>query len=97
MESYVITVQSTGNAFTCRDDQSVLDAMLKAGCGPYHYGCYGGGCGVCKIQVLEGDYHCFKNMSRAHIKEGEMNQGFVLSCCIQPRSDLVIEGIAPAH
>ena len=96
MESYEITVQSTGNTFPCRPDQSVLDAMVKAGLGPYHYGCYGGGCGVCKIQVLSGSYHIFKNMSRAQIPEGTEADA-VLACCIQPRGLLVIDNRLPPH
>lgn len=96
MESYEVTIQSTGKTFPCKHTQSVLDAMVKAGLGPYHYGCYGGGCGVCKIRVLGGTYHAFKNMSRAHIPEGT-EKDVVLSCCIQPRSSLMIENILPAH
>lgn len=96
MESYEITVKTTGNTFLCGSEQSVLDAMVKAGTGPFHYGCYGGGCGVCKIRVLYGKYHVFKKMSRAHISK-ERNEDIVLSCCIKPRGALVIEAVSPEH
>lgn len=96
MESYEITVMSAGNTFLCGHEQSVLDAMVKAGFGPFHYGCYGGGCGVCKIRVRSGSYHVFKNMSKAHITGG-LDKDIVLSCCIQPRGPLVIEAVSPGH
>ncbi|MFV0399786.1 MAG: 2Fe-2S iron-sulfur cluster-binding protein [Oscillospiraceae bacterium] len=97
MESFCITVRESGSTFRCREDQSILDAMHREGCGPYHYGCYGGGCGVCKLRVVSGEYHPFRRMSRAHITEAEQRDGIVLGCCISPRSDMTIEGIYPPH
>lgn len=96
MDSYRITVKNTGKVFSCRQGQSVLDAMIRAGTGPFHYGCHGGGCGVCKIRVLEGDYQVFKAMSRAHIG-GDTEKGIVLACCIRPGGPLTIESISPLH
>ena len=101
---YLITVQnSEGNVifFHCREDESILYAMLRNGKGPLQYGCCGGGCGICKMRIEEGTYHIFKKMSRAHIKETEIEQNIVLLCCIQPRSAIRISpvflDIAPAN
>jgi ferredoxin len=52
-------------------------------------GCRQGGCGVCKVQVLEGSYRV-RAMSRAHVSREEQEQGRVLACCIWPTSDLRI-------
>lgn len=90
---YEIIDASTNESFTCREDEPLLSAMKRTRKGPIQYGCGGGGCGVCKIQVLEGEYEAFKNMSKAHIKEEDRTNNIVLSCCIKPRSNLKIKKI----
>ncbi|MDE3009354.1 MAG: 2Fe-2S iron-sulfur cluster binding domain-containing protein [Pseudomonadota bacterium] len=50
-------------------------------------GCREGGCGVCKIEILEGRWHA-RVMSRAHVSEEDEAQGRVLACCVWPDSDL---------
>lgn len=90
--SYTISAEN-GARFLCRDDQFVLAAMLAARCGPVTHGCCGGGCGVCRIEVVAGAYEAVKPMSRAHIGEHDREQGIVLACCIQPRSDMVIRRV----
>jgi len=53
-------------------------------------GCFGGGCGICKIDIVKGEYHIIKKMSRAHIQPEEERAGIVLSCCVVADSDLTI-------
>ncbi|MFC6668786.1 2Fe-2S iron-sulfur cluster-binding protein [Marinobacterium aestuariivivens] len=53
-------------------------------------GCRGGGCGLCKVRVLDGAYR-IKRMSRAHISEVEAANGYVLACRVFPLTDVVIE------
>lgn len=89
-KTYQITVQDTNGKFVCGEDEFVLEAMKRSGCGPVHYGCFGGGCGVCKMRVISGEYGIEKKMSRAHISEKEQKGGSVLICCIKPRGDLAI-------
>lgn len=91
--NYRITVQESGKSFFCTESQFVLDAMRHSGCGPIHHGCCGGGCGVCKMKVAGGRFEMGKRMSRAHISEQEEASGVVLLCCIQPRSDLVLQSV----
>jgi ferredoxin len=50
-------------------------------------GCRRGGCGVCRVRVMVGDFRADK-MSRAHISEEDEREGLVLSCCIYPLSEL---------
>ena len=90
MSSYVITVSPGGESFPCRADEYVLTAMLRSGVGPIRYGCCGGGCGICKMRVVAGEYEKAKKMSRAHVSEIEELSGVVLLCCIKPRSDITI-------
>lgn len=85
-----ITVWETGEQFDCGEDEYVLEAMKRSGCGPIHYGCFGGGCGVCKMRIVFGEFLVGKRMSRAHVTLKELEDGIVLICCVKPRSDLTI-------
>jgi ferredoxin len=87
---YRITVKDTGEVFPCAEDEAVLRAMFRSHKGPVTYGCCGGGCGVCRMRILSGQWRAFKPMSRAHVSETDQMQGIVLLCCVQPRSDMVI-------
>jgi len=80
-----------GRAFPCREDESVLEAMRRAGFGPR--GCFGGGCGICKMRIARGVYRIVKQMSRAHVTKENEEEGIVLLCCVQPRSDLLLVDI----
>jgi ferredoxin len=87
---YRITVQDTGECFPCTGDQAVLAAMIRSRRGPLDYGCCNGGCGVCRMRIVSGDWDLFRPMSRAHVSERELEQGIALLCCVQPRSDMII-------
>ena len=50
-------------------------------------GCRRGGCGICRVRVLSGQYRSGP-MSRAHVSEQDEAEGVVLSCCVYALSDL---------
>lgn len=50
-------------------------------------GCRRGGCGICRVRVLSGEFRS-DVMSRAHVSAEDEANGIVLSCCIYPLSDL---------
>lgn len=58
-------------------------------------GCRRGGCGVCRVRVLRGQYRS-DVMSRAHVSEEDEARGVVLACCIYPLSDLSLRLETPA-
>jgi ferredoxin len=87
---YQITVKETGERFFCADDEAVLAAMIHARRGPLSYGCCNGGCGVCRMRIVSGDWEIFRPMSSAHVSQADLQQGIILLCCVQPRSDLLI-------
>ncbi len=64
--------------------------MRRASAGPIRYGCFGGGCGICKMRIQSGSYTIEKHMSRAHISPLDEQNGIVLLCCIYPLSDLTL-------
>lgn len=88
--TYQVTFAPTGQTFPAPADSSLFHAMKRAG-GPITHGCAGGGCGVCKVKILEGDVRKFKKMSRSKLSEEEEAKGYVLACCIKPEGDLVID------
>ncbi|MDR1766167.1 MAG: 2Fe-2S iron-sulfur cluster binding domain-containing protein [Lachnospiraceae bacterium] len=90
MGTFLVTVEDARVTFPCKEDEFVMGAMLHAGKGPVRYGCCGGGCGICKMRVVSGDYEVVKPMSRAHISEAQEADGLVLTCCVKPRGDLTL-------
>lgn len=85
-----IRVNNRDQSFECAEDQVLLIGMESHNARAISVGCRGGGCGVCKIRILSGDYET-KRMSRAHISEQEQSEGYALACRVFPRADLVIE------
>ena len=91
MQAQVFNItSSTGEQFPCKAEESVLAAMRRTNAGPIRYGCFGGGCGACKMRVVSGSYRAYKPMSRAHVSIEEEQCGFALLCCIQPTSDVTL-------
>lgn len=84
-----IEIENTGDAFCCAENSTVLQAMAATGGRGIPLGCRGGGCGVCKVQVLSGRYHASK-MSRACVSADEQARGTVLACRISPLTDLSV-------
>jgi len=92
-KQYKIQVLGTDQIFFCSQNESVLESMKYSGKGPIYRGCFGGGCGICKMKIVKGDYRIIKRMSHAHISEDEKKDNIVLVCCVEPRSDLIISKI----
>lgn len=90
---YTITLEDTGETFGCRADQNVLAAMERLGRRGIPVGCRGGGCGVCRVQVLgAGRYHTLK-MSRQQISEDDEQAGICLACKLIPDGDLNLKAL----
>jgi ferredoxin len=87
---YNVTVKDTGKSFACPDDQPVFVHVIHSHAGVKNHGCCGGGCGICRMQVVSGRWYPFKAMSAAYVSEEDKKNGIVLVCCVQPRSDMVI-------
>ena len=79
-----------GAEFDCGQDERVLIAMERCGADDIGVGCRGGGCGICRIRVVNGDYKTGK-MSRLRITDEDEAAGLVLACRLYPRSDLILE------
>lgn len=80
----------SGQRFTCAEDLPVLTGMERQGLHCVPVGCRGGGCGLCKVRVLAGEYECGR-MSAKHLPAEDRERGYVLACRLFARSDLSIE------
>lgn len=92
MSAHQIRISETGECFPCDSRQSVLAGMAQLGRRGIPIGCRGGGCGVCKVEVLSGRFGK-KAMSRSHVSPEEELHGRVLACRIFPDSDLELQVI----
>lgn len=88
--TYRIQVVNQDREFFCSSEKSLLVGMESVNAHCIDVGCRGGGCGVCKIRIIEGDYFS-KRMSKAHISEQDLQEGYVLACRVFPTADLKIE------
>lgn len=91
-----ILIAETGEHYHCSDDESVLEGMARLGRRGIPLGCRGGGCGVCKVHITAGQYHC-RAMSRQHVSVDEQAGGVVLACRVLPKSDLVLSVVGKMH
>lgn len=82
-----VHVADTGQSFEVGTDQTVLAAALEAGVALAH-DCQLGGCGTCRIKLIEGRVR-YAEFPLALTPEEE-SVGYALACQAQPQSDLVI-------
>ncbi|MGO0059920.1 2Fe-2S iron-sulfur cluster-binding protein [Brevibacillus fluminis] len=78
-----------GNTFTCDKECNLLQAARR------HliaipYGCCSGGCGMCKIKVLEGEYR-LGNSSHEMLPPEARKEGYALACRTYPLGHMVLE------
>ncbi|GAB3100347.1 2Fe-2S iron-sulfur cluster binding domain-containing protein [Aestuariicella hydrocarbonica] len=86
--SYKVTLAPFDVEFSCEENDTILEAAFKAGVALRH-GCKHGGCGACKVKVLDG---CVEHNDHATaISEAEIDEDIALLCCSLPEEDVVIE------
>ncbi|MDO9197968.1 2Fe-2S iron-sulfur cluster binding domain-containing protein [Rhodoferax sp.] len=86
-----VHVMQTNETFPCAHDESLLQAMLRLGRKGIPVGCVNGGCGVCKVRVIEGQCRPLGPVSRAHVSAAEEAQGFTLACRVAPVTAIRLE------
>ncbi len=86
-----VCVVQTNENYPCAIEESLLKGMLRLGRKGIPAGCVNGGCGVCKIKVLEGDYKLLGPVSRAHVTVEEEQQGYTLACRAAPCTAVRLE------
>ncbi len=87
MKKFNISINDSNEMFECYEQEHLLKGMLRLGRKGIPVGCRNGGCGVCKIRIVSGQYQT-GIMSRNHVSEEEQNEDIVLACRVFPRSDI---------
>ena len=88
--TYRVEVVNGGESFDCAADSDVLRAMECLGRKGIPVGCRGGGCGVCKVRVIEGPYRTGV-MSRACVSHEEQADGYALACKLFAEGDVRLQ------
>jgi ferredoxin len=79
-----VRVDTTGETYPCALGESLLQGMLKLGRRGIPVGCVNGGCGVCKVRIVEGEVRALGPVSRAHVSAEEEARGITLACRVAP-------------
>jgi len=99
VERFTVDVISTGEQFYCGEQENILRGMERSrvGLGMLHsipVGCRGGGCGICRVRIMNGEVETRK-MSVKHVTEEQRQAGYVLACRAFPRSAIQLELATP--
>ncbi|WP_353146435.1 2Fe-2S iron-sulfur cluster-binding protein [Pollutimonas bauzanensis] len=89
--SYHVCIAETDDAFEVGDDESILEAAIRANVNMAHE-CQFGGCGTCRIKLLEGSVR-YDEFPMA-LTEEEHAEGYALACQARPNTDVVISAAA---
>jgi CDP-4-dehydro-6-deoxyglucose reductase len=87
--TFQVSVQPSGRQFSCDDDETILNAAIRANVG-LPYGCKNGACASCKGKLVSGRLSHSAHQEKA-LTADEEARGFSLFCCAIPQSDVVIE------
>ncbi len=87
--SYELTIEPIGQTIEVEDDQTILDAALRAGIWLPHACCHGL-CATCKVVVVDGEVDHGEASSFA-LMDFERDEGKTLACCATLQSDVTIE------
>jgi 3-phenylpropionate/trans-cinnamate dioxygenase ferredoxin reductase subunit len=86
-----VCVVQTNETYACATEESLLKGMLRLGRKGIPVGCVNGGCGVCKVRVIEGQVKALGPISRAHVSAEEERQGYTLACRVAPATAVRLE------
>lgn len=85
-----ITVQGEDIAVECYPGETILAAMHRTG-HALRVGCRRGGCAVCKLDVIEGEFEYTRPLAEKVLSEEEKSAGVCLTCRAVPTSDMIVK------
>ncbi len=83
-----ITVEPFGHSYECGDGQTLLEAALRQNL-LLRYGCKHGGCGSCKVRLVDGDVS--EHGSSFALTEHDRAADLVLACASVPLEPCTID------
>lgn len=87
--TYQLTIEPLGQTIEVEDEQTILDAALRAGIYLPHACCHGL-CATCKVQVVDGEVE-HGEASPFALMDFERDERKTLACCATLQSDVTIE------
>nr|WP_295970023.1 2Fe-2S iron-sulfur cluster-binding protein [uncultured Bacillus sp.] len=75
--------------FIGKENETILDSSIRTN-GKIKVGCKNGGCGLCKIKIVEGKIE-HGTASRSVLPLHEEAEGYALACRAVPKSDITLE------
>src|SRR6476646_11126251 len=88
---FKVTLKARGQQFEypCKPTETPLRAARHLFI-PIPTGCQRGGCGMCKVKVVSGEFD--QELVRSHeaLSDEELANGFALACCMTAKSDIEI-------
>ena len=91
MGALQIRIMPFDHSIECKPDQTLLAAILEQG-RYLRYGCKNGGCGSCKVRLLDGVIE--QGGSSLALSTREREEGFALLCSAVPLSDCTLDASA---
>jgi ferredoxin len=85
-----ITVQGENVAVECAPGETVLEAMHRTG-HALRVGCRRGGCAVCKLDVIDGEYEYTRPLADKVLTDDERAAGVCLTCRAVPLTDMTVK------
>ncbi|PUA20859.1 ferredoxin [Glaciimonas sp. PCH181] len=89
---FEVLLVNSGEYVTCKASETLLAALIRTGKKGIPVGCRGGGCGVCRIEIISGEV-ATKRMSRSQVSEEDERAQRLLACSVYPLSDLKVYAI----
>lgn len=84
-----ITVESCGVEIPVEAGETIMSALHRNGYS-FLLGCRRGGCGICKIQVNEGEVEHNRPIATTTLSEDERAEKVCLGCRAVPQGDVTI-------
>jgi len=86
----IVTVHPSGEVIHLAPDETVLSGLYKAGYA-YAVGCRRGGCAVCKVDCLSGQFNYDHPIADTVLTVDERADGTCLTCRAVPNGEITIE------
>lgn len=85
----ILRIAGTSIAIETREGEAILPALIRTGYS-YKFGCKRGGCGICKLDLAEGEVEYPVTVAESVISQEE-RETVALSCRAVPVTDTVIQ------
>ncbi len=84
-----VSVEGTDVCILVHPDEVMLDAIKRNGY-THRHGCTRGGCGLCKVDVIEGSWRLERPVALSVLSDEERANGTTLSCRCVAEGDLIV-------